>query len=172
LAYLVGQLHEAARAVGRDPGQIYVCVWLQAAMAVTRQAALEILKPQAGRTLLGALNHVPELVLAPALPGLDGAMAARVRGLAAHQDDEFRLAHELAELLGGAALSEFTVSGTASDCRERLGALLAVPGVSELAINVYGTDLRGAIHDFATEVLGPIASNELSQQQFTGAQST
>jgi len=168
LAHFVAQLRESALAVGRDPNQLYVCVWLQAAMATTRSAAIETLRPQAGRTLLAALKHVPDQILASTLPRLDSATAARVRDLSRQQGDEFHLAHEIVNLLGEAALTEFTVVGTASDCHERLCALLAVPGVSELAINVYGTGLRAAIHDFATEVLGPIAS----QAPFIGVSST
>jgi alkanesulfonate monooxygenase SsuD/methylene tetrahydromethanopterin reductase-like flavin-dependent oxidoreductase (luciferase family) len=156
LQHLIQELRSAAARAGRDPAALYICSWVQAAMARDRDAALAILRPQTGRTLLAALKHAPPDILQAALPELDGEGKRRIDELARCQHLEFDLAEELARLLGPEAFAEFTVVGTAAECRARVGDLLAVDGLSELAINVYGTGQpKSSVQEFMAEVLQP-----------------
>lgn len=159
LGLLVTQLREAAVRAGRDPDGLYVCAWLHAAMAPTRSAAIETLRPQLGRTLLAALKHVPQSTFAQLLPAVDRAALARISTLERRQSLEYDLSHELWNVLGEAALSEFAVVGTPDECRSKVGSLLAVPGVSELAFNIYGGAPRTAISEFVGEVIRPLRSD-------------
>ena len=131
-------------------------------MAPDRAAALSVVRPQAGRTLLAALRHVPPAMLENVLPDLDPNQRSRVESLAARQELEFDLAAEVAELLGESAIAEFTVVGSAPECRRRVAELLEVDGVSELAVNVYGDDVRDSARDFMTQVLRPIADQAVA----------
>lgn len=167
LSHLVGILREAAAAAGRDPQSLYICSWIQAAMADDRETALAALRPQAGRTLLAALKHVPGDVLEGILPGLDPRRRAQISALAARQDLEFELAQELAALVGPKAFTEFTMVGTAEDCQDRVRSLLAVEGVSELAVNVYGGHLEEDIANFMAKVLQPALQNQPARSGVT-----
>lgn len=159
LELLVAQLREAASAAGRDVDHLYICAWLQAAMAGTRSAALEALRPQAGRTLLSAIKHAPRSALGRVIPTLDETALARIADLERRQSSEYELARELSDLVGETALAEFTVVGTASDCRAKVESLLAVRHVCELAFNVYGGSPRRSIPEFVSEVISPLRAS-------------
>jgi alkanesulfonate monooxygenase SsuD/methylene tetrahydromethanopterin reductase-like flavin-dependent oxidoreductase (luciferase family) len=156
LELMVAQLRECALSAGRDPDHMYVCAWLQAAMAPTRAAAVQQLRPQAGRTLLAAIKHSPGTALAQVVPALDETALARIAALERLQSSEYDLANELAELVGEPALMEFTVGGTPADCRAKVRRLLAVPGVSEVAFNIHGGAPRTSISEFVREVIHPL----------------
>ncbi|HLI15139.1 MAG TPA: LLM class flavin-dependent oxidoreductase [Acidimicrobiales bacterium] len=144
-------VRDAASKAGRDPSSLEVCGWLHGGCGPTDEAALEAVLPEVGRSLAAAV-----LARSPAwhegARELDANVRARIAELAASQEDERRLGREVLDVAGESLFFELTIAGTAVACRDKVAALAQVPGVTELAFNVYPPD---ASREFCRAVLGP-----------------
>lgn len=140
LAHAIGHMRRAAARAGRDPAALHVCAWTHCVVAEDRQRAIEELRPQVSRTLFKGAIRVPPEVFGRREPLVSDELRQRALDHVARQDKEYALADELAAVLGDDLLRELTVVGTPDDVGAKVAALAAVDGVSQIIINVHGTD--------------------------------
>ncbi len=153
LRYAIERIRAGAARVGRDPKELQICAWTHCVVGETRKQAVDELLPQVSRTLYRGAVRVPHEVLGFKEPLLSDEMRKRVLDAVGHQDQEYKLADELFELLGDQLMEELTVVGTPEEVERKVKKLVDVDGVTQLIINIHAKDPKLSFDTFRDRII-------------------
>jgi alkanesulfonate monooxygenase SsuD/methylene tetrahydromethanopterin reductase-like flavin-dependent oxidoreductase (luciferase family) len=157
LERLISMIRSAASTAGRDPDDLYICAWLQGAVAETTEVAYGLAEPQVGRTLLAVLRAAERLAFPDIVDESSSPSGRQILALGMKQEDEYDVGGAITRAYGREFLHRFTVTGTPAECREKVVRIASIRGVSELAFNIHGPP--GSFATFAEEVLPALRSS-------------
>lgn len=153
LAHAIARIRDGAARAGRDPGALYICAQAHCAVAPTEDQAIAELVGALNRTLYRYVMRVPPPLLGLPAAFAPGALHARAAELTSRQETELEGTDEIRAGLGDDVLRELLIVGTPAACREKIRALLAVDGISQLLVNIHARDRTPALALFREHLI-------------------